>query len=95
MHYVWCPGCEAVHTPRVVHPGRAPGPGVTWGWDGDTEHPTYSPSYLTWMGDQGNPTRRCHSFIRAGRWEFLSDCTHLLAGQAVAMVPVPDWLTRP
>ena len=36
----------------------------------------------------------CHSFIRAGRWEFLPDCAHALAGQTVAMVPLPDWLTR-
>lgn len=28
---------------------------------------------------------RCHSFVRGGRIEFLSDCTHRLAGQTVAM----------
>lgn len=26
---------------------------------------------------------RCHSFVRDGRIEFLSDCTHALAGQTV------------
>lgn len=31
----------------------------------------------------------CHSFLRAGRWEFLSDSAHHLAGQTVAMVPLP------
>jgi hypothetical protein len=30
---------------------------------------------------------RCHSFIRSGQIEFLSDCTHSLAGQTVD-VPV-------
>ncbi len=30
-------------------------------------------------------TPRCHTFIRAGRIEFLSDCTHELAGQTVPM----------
>jgi hypothetical protein len=34
----------------------------------------------------------CHSFLRAGRWEFLSDSAHHLAGQSVDMVPLPDWL---
>jgi len=33
----------------------------------------------------------CHSFIRAGRWEFLSDCAHELAGQTVPLPPIPDW----
>ncbi|KAA5609698.1 ammonia monooxygenase [Rhodovastum atsumiense] len=31
---------------------------------------------------------RCHSFVRAGRIEFLSDCTHSLAGRTVDL---PDW----
>lgn len=31
---------------------------------------------------------RCHTFIRAGKIEFLGDCTHALAGQTVAL---PDW----
>lgn len=34
----------------------------------------------------------CHSFLRAGRWEFLSDSAHGLAGQTVEMVPLPDGL---
>jgi len=31
----------------------------------------------------------CHSFLRAGVWEFLSDSAHHLAGQHVPMVPLP------
>lgn len=30
---------------------------------------------------------RCHSFVREGRIEFLSDCTHSLAGQTVDLQP--------
>lgn len=30
----------------------------------------------------------CHSFIRDGQWQFLTDCTHALAGQTV---DIPDW----
>lgn len=30
----------------------------------------------------------CHSFITDGQIQFLSDCTHALAGQTV---PMPDW----
>lgn len=32
----------------------------------------------------------CHSFLRAGVWEFLSDSAHSLAGQSVPMVPIPE-----
>lgn len=32
----------------------------------------------------------CHSFLREGRWEFLSDSGHHLAGQTVDMVPLPE-----
>lgn len=31
----------------------------------------------------------CHSFLRVGRWEFLGDSAHQLAGQTVEMVPLP------
>lgn len=31
----------------------------------------------------------CHSFLKAGRWEFLGDSAHALAGQTVDMVPLP------
>jgi len=37
------------------------------------------------------PRGDCHSFLRAGRWEFLADSAHPLAGQTVPMEPVPDW----
>ena len=31
----------------------------------------------------------CHSFLRDGRWEFLNDSAHHLAGQTVDMVDLP------
>jgi hypothetical protein len=51
------------------------------------ERPTFSPSYLTWI-DDGPCAFRCHSFIRDGQIQFLSDCTHALAAQTV---DIPDW----
>lgn len=36
------------------------------------------------------PWGPCHSFLRAGRWQFLSDSAHHLAGQTIDMVPLPD-----
>lgn len=99
--WLWCPGCDEAH--RIeVNTGK-------WTWDGDTEHPTVSPSILVggvqWAKGKdfhkpqhsqvvaGGPIV-CHSFVRGGRWEFLSDSTHGLAGQTVDVVPLPDWLAR-
>jgi hypothetical protein len=35
-----------------------------------------------------SPCAVCHSFVTDGRIQFLSDCTHVLAGQTVEL---PDW----
>ncbi|MEO8484168.1 MAG: DUF6527 family protein [Acidobacteriota bacterium] len=32
----------------------------------------------------------CHSFVRDGRIEYLSDCAHALAGQTVDLVPIVE-----
>lgn len=55
-----------------------------------TQCPNWHDDYQTRTHTQGP----CHSFVRAGRWEFLSDSAHHLAGQTVDMVPLPDWLVR-
>jgi hypothetical protein len=34
----------------------------------------------------------CHSFLKDGQWQFLSDSAHALAGQTVPMVPLPNYL---
>jgi hypothetical protein len=54
----------------------------SWDFDGNLESPTLSPSILTRYNDQV-----CHSFLRNGVFEFLSDCTHEFAGQNI---PIPD-----
>jgi hypothetical protein len=77
---MWCPGCERTH--RIVD-------GETgWAWDGNIDAPTFSPSILV-SHPRPDGVRRCHSFVKAGAWEFLDDCTHVLAGKSVPMVPVP------
>lgn len=89
--WFWCPGCDMQHMVNVIgEDGSAAS--VTWDWDGSVEAPTFSPSILL---TGGSKDVRCHSFIRSGRWEFLGDCSHSLAGQTVDMVPLPDWLVHP
>lgn len=57
-------------------------------WDViDTEAGTISPSVLVQGANEAGPTV-CHSFVTAGRIQFLGDSTHALAGQTV---DVPDW----
>ena len=99
---MWCPGCDDVHRIPVGLPNG-------WTWDGDENTPTVSPSILVravqWDESSGfhrpnhqgvavGAETRCHSFLRAGIWEFQGDCTHTLAGQHVPMVPLPDPLAE-
>ena len=76
----FCPGCECAHFFNTK----------TWSWNGSMDKPTISPSILM-MGGIREDTKgedRCHSFVRDGRIQFLSDCSHKLAGQTV---DIPEW----
>lgn len=76
-----CPGCGMLHAPRVTGDGRP-----LWEWNRCIDAPTFAPSILvTWTYGENYEPRRCHSFVREGRIEFLSDCTHSLAGQTVPL----------
>lgn len=77
--HFWCPGCEE------PHPFYIKGPHA-WTFDGNQESPTFAPSLIV----HGNPV--CHSFVRAGRIEFLGDCGHKLKGQTVDLPDYPpEW----
>ena len=82
----WCPGCEDTHLIPVK-----PYDPTGWDFNNDFDAPTVSPSVLVYAHDRMPPRKsqpQCHTFIRDGRIEFLSDCTHHLAGQTVPMVSV-------
>ena len=75
-----CPGCRSHHWVWVVG-GKA---GQQWEWNKSVEAPTFSPSVLVTYSGRDADTHSglpsiCHSFVREGRIEFLSDCTHALA----------------
>lgn len=76
---MFCPGCRDVHAISDA-----------WTFDGNREAPTFSPSILVNYGTIAGVAKVCHSFIVAGQWQFLGDCTHDLAGQTVPMV---EWQT--
>lgn len=73
-----CPGCGYDHWFRTD--GNPP----KWTWNNDTSNPTVSPSLLV------RAQYRCHSFIKNGQIEFLSDCDHSLAGKTVPLKPYED-----
>lgn len=86
-----CPGCRAVHGVKV---GEGPGP--RWGYNGNPEKPTFTPSILVKTGravdpnfqpEPGDPPTVCHSYVIDGRIQFLGDCDHALAGQTVDIPP--------
>ncbi len=65
----------------------------SWQFDGNLEAPTLSPSILT-KSKIGDKETRCHSFLRAGVFQFLDDCTHPLVGQHVPMSDLPEWAVK-
>lgn len=89
-----CPGCEEMHGIQV-----GDGPGPRWGFNGNHERPTFTPSILVrWsepsdVPEEFDDTSKdkqmvCHSFVTGGQIQFLGDCTHALAGQTVPLPPV-------
>ena len=62
-----------------------------WTFNGDFEKPTFRASMLSQNPDYSRTRRICHSFLTDGVWNFLTDCTHDLAGQSVPMVPITEY----
>lgn len=84
--WFYCPGCRKKH---AVWTHSLPGKAV-WSFNGLLEKPTFSPSILVTRTEGSEQVQKvCHSFVRNGRIEYLSDCTHALAGQTVEMVGFP------
>lgn len=107
----YCPGCKDYHT-VAVSVTQSP---AKWGYNGDPEKPTFTPSILVRGGHyapsfkpgdrcwciynaekraKGEPEafacNTCHSFVTAGRIQFLADSTHHLAGQTVDLPDLDD-----
>lgn len=99
-----CPGCALVGDRSGIHvlPVNWNPPGVErsphtapmsagWGFNGDLERPTLTPSVLSTctLGPEHTPFA-CHSFVTDGRIQFLGDCTHPLANQTVDLPELPE-----
>jgi hypothetical protein len=98
----WCPGCEMMHAPGVEPPASTIW-GFNHNPDAPTFTPSVLVRYPQWVPPvtpenmaeynrapwpQTQVESVCHSFVTNGQIQFLSDCTHELAGQTV---PLPDF----
>lgn len=84
-HHGWlfrCPGCAMNLNDSGLH-----APTTGWGFNGDLERPTFTPSILV-QWTEGEKRHVCHSFVTDGKIQYLNDSTHPLAGQTVEL---PDW----
>jgi len=88
-HAFYCEGCDQEH----LIDDR-------WTFNKDLNNPTFDPSlHITYKHPKGysndNPAPKnydgeyiedvCHSFIRDGMIEYLTDCTHELAGKTIEL----------
>ncbi len=69
---IHCPACGCGH----LFDAR-------WAFNGSKERPTFRASMLVHENARVSP--RCHSFVTDGRIQYLSDCTHAMAGQTVEL----------
>lgn len=85
-----CPGCGIDHMFVVkvnAEQLKRRGCGYpTWSFNGNLESPTFQPSLLVrWNHGPELEPRVCHSLVKDGNIQFLSDCTHALAGKTVPL----------
>ena len=91
----WCPGCGNGHEVATETAWYAGGP--VWGFNGDFDRPTITPSVNIRWGTYADPTYVdedgfsgiCHHIVTDGRIQFCSDSTHALSGQTVDLPDVP------
>jgi hypothetical protein len=71
-HAIYCKGCDTFH----AFDNR-------WEFNGNFEKPTFSPSMLVYPANK--PEKRCHSFVRDGKIQYLDDCFHQYKGQTLEL----------
>lgn len=77
----WCLGCDDPH--EVTVEGERP-----WGWNNNLVRVTLTPSVKV---TRPRTDYCCHSFVVDGSIQFLSDCTHALAGTTVELPGRDSW----
>lgn len=100
----WCPGCGMMHAVRIKgadpwkwngsadRPTFSPSVHVSWFLLSPEGEEMIRNKVPLPEGQKRYPGKDmiCHTFVTDGQIQFLSDCTHALAGQTV---PLPDFPT--
>lgn len=81
QYQFYCPGCKSHHGVWTASEGY---PHPVWSFNGNLENPTVSPSIKVTYPYAGK-VNICHSFVKDGKIQFLSDCTHELAGTTIEL----------
>ena len=106
LHF-WCPGCQRVHQVKVGEgagprwsynnnpdkPSFIPSVLLKSGHYAEAGHPGNCWCDFKERAGQDAPfsCMVCHSYITEGKIQFLSDCTHALAGQTVDLPVFPGY----
>lgn len=85
-----CPGCKLYH--NLAFNGN-PNPLKIWGFNGDLNNPTITPSILSTIEMTEDSISKslfkgnniCHSFVTNGKIQFLGDCTHPLKNTTIEL----------
>lgn len=90
MLFFECNGCGMPHGVNISRDCMP-----KWSFDGNYEKPTFSPSVLVQypyrMLENGEREQViCHSFVVNGSIQYLSDCTHHLAGKTIQLPVIED-----
>lgn len=81
-YYFDCPGCKTNHA-IYVKPYKN-NKNASWTFNNDFKKPTFYPSILAKVEyTENNHISICHFFLTDGKFRFLSDCTHELAGKII------------
>lgn len=79
----WCPACR-FHHHVAIKPAKLEN-GASWTWNNSHDKPTFSPSIVVKVEFKNRSSLVCHSYVKNGQIQYLSDCTHQLAGQTINM----------
>ena len=92
-----CPGCSSGCYPGTdwtwgeshavnIDPARKP----CWGYNGDDNRPTLTPSVRSRLHLPDGSVHTCHFFVRDGQLHYCADSTHSMAGKIVDMVELTE-----
>ena len=80
QYQYWCKGCGFEHAFSLKSEGG------NHDFNMDLDNPTVNPSLL----QNFTPGKTCHSFIKDGMIQYLSDCWHELRGQTIELPNIEE-----